>query len=147
LVDARNLNGSNVQFDTSLPQALQDYQQWITQQGTGGGATTGIQQQTITGKVLRISPVQQGGSTVYYLQIEGQKNIFTANLSLSSKLPLVQSGDTVTGTFQTSSNSVVNFQSFDDTSINLGGTPAPPGTPTPGATPVITPTATTKPKP
>jgi hypothetical protein len=145
LVDARNLNGSNVQFDTSLTQALQDYQQWLTQQGTGGGVTTGGQQ-TVTGKVLRISSVQQGGSTVYYLQIEGQKNIFTANLSLSPKLPLVQSGDTVTGTYQTSSNSVVNFQSFDDTSINLGGTPAPSGTPTPGATPAITPTATTKPK-
>ncbi|GHO92050.1 hypothetical protein KSF_020980 [Reticulibacter mediterranei] len=147
LVDARNLNGSNVQFDTSLTQALQDYQQWLTQQGTGGGVTSGGQQ-TVTGKVLRISSVQQGGSTVYYLQIEGQKNIFTANLSLSPKLPLVQSGDTVTGTFQTSSNSVVNFQSFDDTSINLGGTtPVPSGTPTPGATPAITPTATTKPKP
>lgn len=146
LVDARNLNGSNVQFDTSLTQALQDYQQWLTQQGTGGGVT-GSQQQTVTGKVLRISSVQQGGSTVYYLQIEGQKNIFTANLSLSPKLPLVQSGDTVTGTFQTSSNSVVNLQSFDDTSINLGGTPSPSGTPTPGATPAITPTAMTKPKP
>lgn len=147
IVDARNLNGSNVQFDTSLTQALQDYQQWLTQQGTGGGAITGSQQQTVTGKVLRISSVQQGGSTVYYLQIEGQQNIFTANLSLSPKLPLVQPGDTVFGTYQTSSNAVVNFQSFDDTSINLGGTPAPSGTPTPGATPAITPTATTKSKP
>jgi hypothetical protein len=146
-VDARNLNGSNVQFDTSLTQALQDYQQWLTQQGTGGGAITGSQQQTVTGKVLRISSVQQGGSTVYYLQIEGQQNIFTANLSLSPKLPLVQPGDTVSGTYQTSSNAVVNFQSFDDTSINLGGTPAPSGTPTPGATLAITPTATTKSKP
>jgi hypothetical protein len=144
IVDARNLNGSNVQFDTSLTQALQDYQQWLTQQGTGGGATTGVQQQTITGKVLRISPVQQGGSNVYYLQIEGQKNIFTANLSLSPKLPLVQPGDTITGTYQTSDNAVVNFQSFDDTSINLGGTPTPSGTPQ--ATPAITPTATPKPK-
>src|SRR5438270_1399775 len=33
VVDARNLNGSNVQYEASLPQALQDYQQWLTQQG------------------------------------------------------------------------------------------------------------------
>lgn len=147
IVDARNLNGSNVQFDTSLSQALQDYQQWLTQQGNGTSTSTGVQTQTVTGKVVRISAVQQGGSTVYYLQIEGQKVIFTANLSLSPKLPLVQPGDIVTGTFLNSNGSVINFQSFDDTSINLGNAPSPGKTPTPVSTPAITPTPATKPKP
>jgi hypothetical protein len=147
MVDARNLNGSNVQFDTSLSQALQDYQQWLTQQGTGGSVSTNGQVLNVTGKVLRVSAVQQSGNTIYYLQIEGQKNIFTANLSLSPKLPLVQPGDSVTGTYLNSGGSVVNFQSFDDMSINLSGTPSPGKTPVPGSTPAITPTPTTKPKP
>ncbi len=136
IVDARNLNGSNVQFEASLPQALQDYQQWLAQQGNGtqpaGGGTT----QTVTGKVLRISPVQQGTNTIYYIQVQGQSVIFTANLSLSSKLPLVQPGDTITGTYQPG-GTVIQLKTFDDTTINVGA-------PTPGATPAVTPTATPK---
>lgn len=140
MVDARNLNGSNVQFDTSLSQALQDYQQWLTQQSSGTAAPTNGQILNVSGKVLRVSSVQQGGNTIYYLQIAGQKNIFTANLSLSPKLPLVQQGDSVTGTYLNSGGSVVNFQSFDDASINLNGTPTPGKTPVPGSTPAVTPT-------
>ncbi|MBE3558998.1 MAG: hypothetical protein IMW89_07195 [Ktedonobacteraceae bacterium] len=139
MVDAKNLNGSNVQFEPSLTQALQDYQQWLVQNSSGTGAPAGATQ-TFTGKVLRISPVSQGGNTVYYIQVEGQKAIFTANLSLSPKLPLVQPGDTVTGTYVAGSGTVVNLQSFDDLSIQLGS-----ATPTPAAgataTPAITPTA------
>jgi hypothetical protein len=130
IVDARNLNGSNVQFETTLPAALQDYQQWLTQQGNGGGGPSpGTATQTVTGKVLRIAEVQEGTNTIYYLEIAGQKVIFTANLALSPKLPLVQPGDTVTVTYLSSNASVINVQSFDDTSINLSG-----------ALPVVTPT-------
>jgi hypothetical protein len=74
--------------------------------------------------------VQQGGNTIYYIQVAGQKVIFTANLSLSPKLPLVQPGDTVVVSFLGTGNTVVNLTSFDDTTINLGA-----GTPTPGVTP------------
>jgi hypothetical protein len=133
VVNARNLNGDNVQFEATLPQALQDYQQWLTQQGNGGSPSGGNTTKNFTGKVLRVSSVQQGTNTIFYLQIEGQSDIFTANLSLSPKLPLVQPGDTVTGTY-TGSGTVINLQSFNDTSINLG-TPATGATPTPVATP------------
>jgi len=137
LVDARNLSGSNVQFETNLSQAMQDYQQWLTQTAsTGNGSSPGTQL-TVTGKVLRISSVQQGGSTVYYIQVAGQGIIFTANISLSPKLPLVQPGDTITGTYTSSSGTVVNLQSFDDQTIQLG-------TATPTATPVVKPTPTPK---
>jgi hypothetical protein len=136
LVDARNLNGSNVQFETSLTQAMQDYQQWLTQNSSPGNSSTASTTQTVTGKVLRISSVQQGGSTVYYIQVAGQGMIFTANISLSPKLPLVQPGDTITGTYTSGSGTVVNLQSFDDQSIQLGlSTP----TPSPVATPTSTP--------
>jgi hypothetical protein len=146
IVDARNLNGSNVQFDTSLSQALQSYQQWLTQQGSSGNVPSGGKEQTTTGKVLRISPVQAGGNTIYYLQIEGQKVIFTANLSLSPELPLVQPGDTVTGTYLDTGGTVVNFKTFDDVSINLNGSNSAPNT-TPTTTPAVTPSAGAKPKP
>lgn len=139
LVSAKELNGGNVQFETDLPTALRDYQQWLTQQGNGTnvGAGGGNTMQTVTGKVLRVSSVQQGSNTVFYLQIEGQSVIFTANLSLSPKLPLVSPNDTVTGTYTASSGTVINLKTFDDTSINLtqpGGTSTPPASPTPVST-------------
>src|SRR6266700_960883 len=129
VVDARNLNGSNVQYEPSLPQALQDYQQWLTQQGNGGNTPAVGTTQTVSGKVLRISSVQQGSNTIYYIQISGQNTIFTANLSLSPKLPLVQPGDTIKGDYMTG-GTVVNFKTFDDLTINLGGTQPPTTIPT-----------------
>lgn len=134
IVDARNLNGSNVQFETTLSAALQDYQQWL--QGNGGGGTSTGTTQTLTGKVLRISPVQQGTNTVYYIQVAGQKVIFTASLGLSPKLPLVQAGDAISVTYISTSGTVVNLKTFDDTTINLGDeTPTAGATPKPGVTP------------
>jgi hypothetical protein len=138
MVDARELNGGNVQFEADLGSVLHDYQQWVTQQGIGcttGTTSGGPTVQTISGKVLRISSVQQGGNTIYYLQVEGYNMIFTANLSLSSKLPLVQVGDTITGTYTGTSGPVINLQTFDDTSINLAGNTPAGATPTPVATP------------
>src|SRR5215467_1833352 len=141
MVDARNLNGSNVQFEPTLSQALQDYQQWLVQQGVPGNNPTSGTTQTATGKVLRVSSVQQGTNTIYYIQIAGQGKIFTANLALSPKLPLVEPGDTVTGSYFNTGGTVVNFTSFDDLTIILGITPTPGTlpTPTPGGSPTPTP--------
>lgn len=141
MVDARNLNGSNVQFEPTLTQALQDYQQWLVQQGSPGNTSTSGTTQTVTGKVLRVSAVQQGTNTIYYVQIAGQGKIFTANLALSPKLPLVQPGDTVTGSYLNTSGTVVEFKTFDDLSISLGtSTPVTIPTSTPGVLPTPTPT-------
>jgi hypothetical protein len=126
LVDAKDLNGGNVQFEADLPSVLSDYQQWLMQQSnstTTGGSSS--KAQTITGKVLRVSSVQKGNNTIFYLQIQGQHVIFTANLALSSKLPLVQAGDTVTGTYAGTVGMVIDLTSFDDPSINLSTTPVP----------------------
>src|SRR5229473_8259108 len=142
MVDARNLNGSNVQFEPTLTQALQDYQQWLVQQGSPGNTSTSGTTLSVTGKVLRVSPVLQGTNTIYYIQIAGQGKIFTANLALSPKLPLVQPGDTVTGSYLNTSGTVVEFKTFDDLSISLGtSTPVTIPTSTPGvlATPTPTP--------
>jgi hypothetical protein len=143
ILDARNLNGSNVQFESTLSQGLIDYKLWLAQNSIpndcGATATTGTQQ-TVKGNVLRISAVQQGGNTIYYILIKGQNVIFTANLSLSAKLPFVQAGDTVTGTyFINQTGQTVALKTFDDLSITLGATATP--TPSAGAgTPTVTPT-------
>lgn len=148
IVDARNLNGGNVQFETTLSAALGDYQQWLLQLGNSpGGAPSSTTTKTVTGKVLRISSVQQGSNTIYYMQIAGQNVIFQANLSLSPKLPLVQPGDTVTGTYLNTGGTTVSFQTFDDLSINLNSTPSPTPGGTPSPTPAVTPTPTPTPKP
>lgn len=141
IVDARNLNGSNVQYEPSLSQALTDYQQWLQQQGNGNSTSGGGNNtlQTVTGKVLRVSSVQQGNNTIYYLQLQGQSVIFTANLSLSPKLPLVQPGDIIKGGYLNTGGTVIDFKTFDDLTINLGGTPTPGVTATPGVTPSPTP--------
>ena len=141
ILDARNLNGGNVQFEPTLSQGLSDYKQWLAQNSIPndcGATTTGGTQQTVKGNVLRISAVQQGSNTIYYIQIKGQNIIFTANLSLSAKLPLVQAGDTVTGTyFINQTGQTVALKTFDDLSITLGGTSTP--TPSAGAgTPTVT---------
>ncbi len=144
ILSAKNLNGSNVQFESNLPAALGDYKLWLSQQGIPNACvstTIGGAQQSISGKVLRISVVQQSGNTIYYIQISGQDVIFTANLGLSPKLPLVQPGDTVIGTYSSSSaqsGQTVELKTFDDLTIKLGGI----STPTPGAgSPTPTPTA------
>jgi hypothetical protein len=148
ILDAKNLNGSNVQFETNLAAALSDYKLWLTQQGIPNACVStniGGTQQTVMGKVLRISVTQQSGNTIYYLQISGQNVIFTANLGLSPKLPLVQPGDTVIGTYSSTSTQTgqtVNLKTFDDLSIKLGGAPTPV---TVGGSPTPTPTATPSP--
>jgi len=142
---ARNLNGGNVQFEPSLSRALDDYKLWLAQNNISnncGATPTGGTQQAVTGKVLRISSVQLNGNTIYYIQISGQNVIFTANLNLSPKLPLVQPGDTVTITYFNASvqaGQPVDLKTFDDLSIKLGGTPTATPSPVTG-TPTVTPT-------
>jgi hypothetical protein len=135
LLDAKDPNGADVQMETSRSAVLADYQQWLTSHAsTTGGPSQNGQTKQLQGTVKRISPVTQGSNTIYYIWVEGENHIFTANLTLSPKLPLVQPGDTVTGTYLETGETVVPLQTFDDTSIQLG-----PGTTTPTPTPTATP--------
>jgi hypothetical protein len=145
ILDARALNGGNVQFEATLSAALSDYKTWLAQQSItntcGGTSPTGGTVQTVTARVVRIASVRQSTTTIYYIQVAGQQAIFTANLTLSPKLPLARPGDTVTITFlyiSGSTSPTVALQSFDDATINLGdvAAPTPTLTPSPGtATP------------
>jgi hypothetical protein len=120
-LDARDVQGADVQMEPTRDAALADYNQWLASHGnTAGGPSQNGTPKQVQGIVKRIAPVTQGNATVYYIWIEGQSHIFTANLSLSPKLPLVQPGDTVTGTYLDTGETVEALQTFDDTSIQLG---------------------------
>jgi hypothetical protein len=145
LVAADDLSGNNVQMASSLSLALTQYSQWLAAHPKGGGNNGGPSStgntMTVTGKVLRIAPATQSGQTIYYLQIAGSSHIFTASLAISPLLPLVQPGDTVTGTFLETGQQVVALTTFADSSIVLA-TPTPVATPAPATTPAPVPTAT-----
>ncbi len=139
LVAADDLSGNNVQMASSLSQALTLYSQWLAAHPKGGGTSGGPSSTgnttTIAGKVLRIAPATQNGQTIYYVQISGSSHIFTASLGISPVLPLVQPGDSVTGTYLETGQVVVALTTFADTSIVLATpTPAAVATPVPVAT-------------
>ncbi len=121
LLDARDVQGADVQMESSRDAALADYNQWLASHGNSanGPSQNGTPKQ-VQGVVKRIAPVTQGNATVYYIWIVGESHIFTADLSLSPKLPLVQPGDTVVGTYLDTGETVEALKTFDDTSIQLG---------------------------
>ncbi len=134
LLDANELNGSNVQMEPTLNQALTDYQQWLAT--NAGGSSIASSQglvENFSGKLLRIAPTTVNNETVYYLWVQGQSNILTAPLSLSPLLPLAQPGDMITGTYLNTGTTVVTLTAFTDNSVQL----SPPV----GVTPTATPTA------
>jgi hypothetical protein len=138
LVDASDLNGANVQMESSKDAVLADYQQWLENHNVANGGSSQARTITVSGTVKRIAPVNEGTNTVYYIWLDGQSAILTANLSLSAKLPLVQPGDIITGTYLDTGNStqtLIPLLTFDDTTIQLGATATPGGTPTPTPTP------------
>ncbi len=122
LLSADDLSGADVQMAPSLDLALNAYNQWLATHNkvVGGGPSSGEGLKQISGTVQRIAPVTSNNTTVYYLSITGQTHIFTAPLSLSPILPLVQPGDLVTVAYVDSTNQLVTLSSFTDSSIQLG---------------------------
>jgi hypothetical protein len=127
IVDAKHLTPANVIMASTKSEALAQYAQWLAAnnvQGQGPVATG--KKVEIQGKVARISSATQRGTTVYYLQLEGQQRIFLASLDLSAKLPLVLPGDQVKMTYLDTGQSVETLTAFDDLSIQANvPTPAP----------------------
>jgi hypothetical protein len=138
-LDAKDVQGANVQMESNRDAGLADYSGWLSSHGnSASGPSQNATPKQVQGIVKRIAPVTQGNATVYYIWIEGQSHIFTADLSLSPKLPLVAIGDTVTGTYLETGETVEALTAFDDTSIQLGPgtpTPTPTGSPSPTPTP------------
>ncbi len=49
----------------------------------------------ICGTIAEIHPVVQGGNTVYYFRLEGNDDVYTAEVELSTGLPFLKKGTTV----------------------------------------------------
>lgn len=59
---------------------------------------------TVTAKVTDIKAAVIGGNSKYYITVEGDENVFIADISLWNKLPFVKNGDTVTIDYSTDEN-------------------------------------------
>jgi hypothetical protein len=128
ILDARRLTGSNVIMESNKAQALAEYAQSLGSAGVQAtGPSSSGQLVQVKGKVARISAATQGGSTVYYILLQGTNRIFTADLSRSAELPLVREGDTIQGTYIDTGQAVVTLTTFTDLDIQLA-TPAPTAT-------------------
>lgn len=75
---------------------------------------------TLEGKVSRISPVVEEGSTYYYIIIENEENkIFTASYFTSDELAITRDGDTVVISYIDDKNGTVDIVTFDNTSYGV----------------------------
>lgn len=59
---------------------------------------------TVTAKVTDIKAAVIGGNSKYYITVEGDENVFIADISLWNKLPFIKNGDTVTIDYSTDEN-------------------------------------------
>jgi hypothetical protein len=136
IVDARRLSGSNVIMAPTKSQALAEYAQWLAQ-NSSESRTSAVPPGTevsVQGRVARIAPLVESGTTVYTMLLAGQNHIFQAGLSVSPELPLVQPGDVVSGSYVDTGQTVVTLTQFTDLSLPLStatpgsGTTATPAT-------------------
>jgi hypothetical protein len=138
VVDARQLNGSNVQFREDLATVLRDYQQWLVHNGTDkDNSSETPKEQTFTGTVERISQVLQSDTPIFYIKLKELSVIFTTNLTLSPELPLTQVGDRVTIKFIPVEDQVLPLTAFDNLDIKLETLPLPTKTPPISPTPAL----------
>lgn len=104
----------------TMKEAQADYakvMQDISDKPIFGEDNTNTAVETATGTVSRISFTVDDNSTVYYFTISGQAGkIFIAPLSLSDKLPLTQSGDSVTISY-TATEGGYAVSSFENTAV------------------------------
>ncbi len=66
----------------------------------------------VTGKITDIQNVVIEGNTYFYILLEGQANVFTANISISERLPFLKIGDEIKAKYvevNKTVNSIVNL--------------------------------------
>jgi hypothetical protein len=70
---------------------------------------------TVTGIVGRIAADTRGGNTTYYVVLadDAEQHVFTGASTLSYKLPIAQTGDTVTIGYDETTEATVPMSSFD----------------------------------
>ncbi len=100
----------------SLQEASRAYMQAVSKSGStnvvGADEAYGYD---FEGIVERISTVVEGGSTYYYMILNGQPDkIFMASYTVSEELPITRDGDTVKIHYIDDSNGIVDIVSFEN---------------------------------
>lgn len=117
-------NYSVVGTGKTVATALRAYRRALLNQGNATVADGTVKRQGITGLVLLIAPVTNGGQTTYYLMIEGYGNKMFVAPDLSPEVIATKVGHRVTVTFDDGGNELVDIVTFDNLGIEFQKTEA-----------------------
>ncbi|UOO37477.1 hypothetical protein IZU99_09525 [Oscillospiraceae bacterium CM] len=99
----------------TIGDAITNFRSVINQSGGSSAIDTSGQQETLSGKIERISSQISGGNTIYYIILaEKPEKIFTAVADLSPELSLTQEGDAVSITYTKTDKTVIGLSTFDN---------------------------------
>ena len=81
----------------TLAGAEEEYRRLLKESGKlEGDINSQSETKEVKGTISAISSVVVNGNTTYYIMLEGDSNIYIADISLNNKLPFVVAGDSVT---------------------------------------------------
>lgn len=111
-------NSNDVAEGATLAEALTKFQQLLT---SGGSAvpTADANMREVEFIVSRVQQVTESGSSLFFIFGDEVDLIFTANRTVSSKVPLTQVGDKVSVTYLDTGDPVVPVKEFDNAAIKL----------------------------
>ncbi|MEL4106567.1 hypothetical protein AAFA46_06990 [Oscillospiraceae bacterium WX1] len=99
----------------TIGDAITNFRSVINQSGGSSAIDTSGQQETLSGKIERISSQISGGNTIYYIILaEKPEKIFTAVADLSPELSLTREGDAVSITYTKTDKIVIGLSTFDN---------------------------------
>jgi hypothetical protein len=113
-------NYQTLAVSDSLKSTLRLYETKLAAKGatpTGTNLDVKSTLEPLSGKVLRFASDTRQGSTSYYLTIEGNHHIFTANSDVSEKIVLTRPGDHVSIQYTKSESKISTINVFDNTDI------------------------------
>lgn len=99
----------------SPKEAMENYVRALAGKGNVVALDSSGKSITLEGTVLRINPVVNDKSTLFYMLLNEQsENIFVIPLSVSNELPLTQVGDKVSVHYNESASYTINALGFDN---------------------------------
>ncbi len=111
--------------DHNISRALRKYRQALASRGNSIAVDALVTYQQARGPIARITPDVQGGTTNYYIVVEGYpQRLFVGTADTSFELPISRVGDVVTIEFDESGNSPLDIMKFDNANYTFQYTPA-----------------------
>jgi hypothetical protein len=99
----------------TISDAISNYRSVLKYSSSGSAIDTSGEQETLQGKVERISSEISGGNTLYYIILaEKPDKIFTAVADLSPELSLTKEGDDVSLTYTKTDKVIIDMTVYDN---------------------------------